>query len=396
MNTTHLGLVALLRSAITGEKLSLPDGFSLEEADSIISGQGLVPLAYVGAKNCGISLKTELMQRYKMQYGRIMLQSERQMEAVKKLLAAFEEHGIDYLPLKGCVMKPLYPQPEMRMMGDADILIRLEQYDRIKPVMQMLKYEYVKESSYDIPWKNDALYVELHKCLIPPHEKDLYAYFGTGWEKAVKDTGYRYDLTKEDTYVHIFTHMTKHFRFMGIGARQIVDLYVYRKAFPNMDEKLVEQAMEQLHLKEFHRNILRLLAVWFEGQPTDELTDFITAYIFSGGNWGLKKNKFYSEALLDSRSSGKVKNSRWKSLGAALFPSLYLMQSSYPVLLKYPVLYPVYWVVRWVEVVLRRPKNILWKLGLVRGTTDEKITDYQQTLNYMGLDFHYEDGEQES
>lgn len=168
MNTTHLGLVALLRSAITGEKLSLPDGFSLEEADSIISGQGLVPLAYVGAKNCGISLKTELMQRYKMQYGRIMLQSERQMEAVKKLLAAFEEHGIDYLPLKGCVMKPLYPQPEMRMMGDADILIRLEQYDRIKPVMQMLKYEYVKESSYDIPWKNDALYVELHKCLIPP------------------------------------------------------------------------------------------------------------------------------------------------------------------------------------------------------------------------------------
>ena len=33
--------------------------------------------------------------------------------------------------------KKLYPKPELRVMGDADILIREEQYDKIKPVMDV-------------------------------------------------------------------------------------------------------------------------------------------------------------------------------------------------------------------------------------------------------------------
>lgn len=39
---------------------------------------------------------------------------------------AFDAGGIDYMPLKGSILKDLYPRHEMRMMGDADILIRME------------------------------------------------------------------------------------------------------------------------------------------------------------------------------------------------------------------------------------------------------------------------------
>ena len=39
-----------------------------------------------------------------------------------------EENGIDYLPLKGYNLKKLYPKPELRTMGDADVLIRLADF----------------------------------------------------------------------------------------------------------------------------------------------------------------------------------------------------------------------------------------------------------------------------
>ena len=61
MNDLQKGILTLVRSAITGEKLPLPAGFRLEEADRLIRDHSLLPLAYQGAYNCGISPKEPLM-----------------------------------------------------------------------------------------------------------------------------------------------------------------------------------------------------------------------------------------------------------------------------------------------------------------------------------------------
>ena len=53
------------------------------------------------------------------------------------------------MPLKGCNMKALYPSPELRVMGDADILIRVEQYDRIRPIIQSLGFEEYGDIFYE-------------------------------------------------------------------------------------------------------------------------------------------------------------------------------------------------------------------------------------------------------
>jgi Zn-dependent protease with chaperone function len=160
MNIIYKGLLMLIKSALTGKKLMLPEGFTLEKAERLIGSQSLVPLIYPGAINCEISTKTELMQKYQVQYFRHLVIGDRQVKAVERLCAAFEEHGIDYMLLKGCNLKAMYPKPEMRAMGDADVLIRLDQYDRIRPVMQSLGYKEVKESSYDFVWQIPELYLE--------------------------------------------------------------------------------------------------------------------------------------------------------------------------------------------------------------------------------------------
>ena len=389
MTTNQRGILTLIRSALTGEKLPLPQDFSLEEADKLIRSQTLLPLCYQGAYLCGQDPKSEIMQSWQKDYFRYLIRSQRQLTAVNKITQAFDAAGIDYLPLKGCVMKPLYPQPELRVMGDADILIRLEQYDRIKPIMTRLGFVPVKESSYDLVWQNDSLYLELHKSVMSPAEKDLFRYFGDGWQLARQERGGHWQFSPEDTFAYIFTHMAKHFRFCGIGARQVVDLWVYRRAHPEMEEEKILETMERMHLGDFYRNILRLLSVWFADAPTDDVTDFITEYIFSSGNFGSTENKMRSEAVI--RENGGESRSRASSLKNLLFPRLYIMQLSYNVLYRAPWLLPVMWVYRWFDVLLHRRRNILRRFRTAGSMTQDTVDSHRRMLNYMGLEYHYEE-----
>lgn len=390
MDTIYQGVLTLIRSAINTESLPLPEGFSLEAAAPLIRSQSLVPLLCRGAYQCGIDTTNPVLEKFQVQYFQHLVSSEKQMAAVRQIYAAFEENGIDYMPLKGCNLKQLYPRPEMRAMGDADILIRLEQYEKIKPIMQRLGYEPVKESSYDFCWSNQDLYVELHKRLFGPNETDLCTYFGTGWERARKGPSFRFDMSREDEYVYIFTHMAKHFRLCGIGVRHLVDLYMYSRAYSDLDEAQIRRTMKRLGLLEFYNNVCRAFQVWFEDRPCDPVTELITDYVFTSGSFGTVENKLYSQELIKAgKKKERANHARWKSLLGAIFPSLELMQLSYNILYKYPILYPFFWPVRWVDALLRRRGNVGRKLSIIRNMTDEKVESHQQALNRMGLSLDF-------
>ena len=386
MNTLHKGVTILLRSAITGEKLSLPEDFRLEDADSLIRSQSLVPMVYLGAYNCGIPGDTELMRQYKQQYFKALIRHEQQMREVNRICRAFEENDIDYVLLKGCIMKPLYPNPEMRIMGDADILIRKEQYEKIRKVMVELGFEEGGENLCDISWRSEHLLTELHHRIYAEGHKDFLLWFGNIWEKVEPVSGSCYRLSEEDHYLYIFTHMTKHFRNYGIGARQLVDIHVFRMAHPQMDEAKVEQALGIMGLTEFYGKIQNLLNVWFAGVQTDPLTDVITEYIFSSGSWGNVQTRMYTEALL--HSTGKTNQAKRQSTFRMIFPKLAYLQSSYSILLRYPWLQPLFWVVRWFDILLHRRKNIGKRLGILKGMSEEKLSERKAFLDAVGLNFY--------
>ena len=390
MTITQKGLLILLKSAITGERLPLPEGFRLEDADEMIRKQSLLPLAFQGAYNCGISPKTELMQQYQKQYYRILFRSQRQMAAVKQIFQAFEENDIDFVPLKGCNMKLLYPQPELRTMGDADILIRVEQYERIKPLMQSLGFAEEKENSHELNWSREDLHVELHKCLIPPENKEFYSYFADGWSLAMPQKGTRYAFTPEDEFIFNFVHMTKHYRARGIGSRHFLDLYVFRRANPKLNDDAICKKMEKLHLLEFYQNTLHLLENWFEGTPSNEKTEAMTQFIFSGGIWGDNKLIQVTQELKKASGNKAIKNTKASMAWELLFPPISKLQYQYRILIKHPYLYPLVWIYRAFRLIVARRDNIRKKLGTLHELTDEKVLARREELRFVGLDFYDE------
>ena len=389
MDHQQKGLLTLIRSAITSEPLPLPEGFDLEGTHNQIKYHEIVPLTYEGALLCGISKKTPAMNLLFQDYCRFFMRSEEQMQAIGRIYAAFDANGIDYLPVKGCNMKPLYPKPELRVMGDADILIRMEQYSQIVPIMESLGFEATQESDHEYIWRSKELYLELHKRLIPSYNEDFYSYFGDGWPLAQPDTGHRHTMAPETTFVYLFTHFAKHYRDGGIGCRQVVDLWIFRRAFPQLDEAYIKQELEKLQLFRFYQNICHLIEVWFQDGQADETTDFISDFIFQSGTWGTAHSHVLSSEVKNKKIAGSAKGGKLRTVCSVVFPTALSMQKEFPVLKSAPYLRPVLWPVHWGKTILFRRDAIQKRLNQWNGASAEEITTYEQALNYVGLDFHF-------
>ncbi len=386
MTITQRGILALLKSALTGQPQALPEGFDLTEADALVRKHNILPMIYQGAYLCGIPQELPLMQTYRTQYFRRLIRSEQQMRAVERIFRAFEENGIDYMPVKGCTVKALYPQPELRPMGDADILIRMEQYDRIRGIMEALGYREGEATSYHIEWFGPHLMVELHNRFFDAMHGDLCSYFGDGWPRAVHRGGSRYGLSLEDDFAYVFFHMAKHFRASGIGIRHMLDIYVYRRSHPELSEPRVEAIMKSVGLLTFYHNILELLEYWFGEAPGDPVLSYMSGYVFASGNFGSYENfKVSQELRMVSRKRGG-RDIRGYSLFRAVVPTVEQLGAKYPALEKSPWLYPVYWLVRLWDVLRRRPGAIRYRLRAIR-----KIdASHREMMEAIGLDYGYE------
>lgn len=388
MNTVQRGILTLIRSALAGQAYPLPEGFQIAKAETLILEQQIVGLAYEGALLCGISKTEPAMSRLFQRYCQTLVHSNIQSKALDAVFCAFEAKWIDYLPVKGSVIKSLYPKPAMRIMGDADVLIRIEQYDRIRPIMEDLGFTEKPEHNHELPWNSKALHLELHRSLMPEHHVQEYRHFANVWENAVLTEGHRYDLTPEDSFLYLFVHYMKHYRAGGIGIRQPIDLWVWQQAYPNMNLEILYRKLEELQLRTFFENTQSMLKVWFDDQTPDEKSIFMTNYIFSSGCFGAKAQVDASHGLFVARQTGSIGSGRFHQLMESIFPPHALMCYRYPVLKKAPWLLPVFWPVRWVSAVLFRRNNIRNYRKMLSNASSDHIQSFAESLEYVGLDFH--------
>ena len=389
MNTTQRGIITLLKSAVTERSLPLPEGFDLAEAYPVLKRHHMSTLVYDGAVRCGIDRSLPVMQKLFQSYVRLMVASERQMARVEQITAAFEAAGIDHMPLKGCVMKGRYPKPELRVMGDADILIRLEQYDRVIPILEGLGFTAERESDHELIWLSDDLFLELHKRLIPSYNKDFHQYFGDSWALAKVHSGSRYSMTAEDEMVYLFTHFAKHFRDGGIGCRHVVDLWVYLRSAPNLDEDYVRRELNKFGLLKFYLHTRELMGVWFEDAPETEMSDFLTDMVFNSGSFGVNDRRVVSRAVRDKGQSILGVNSRLLYLWQTAFPDVNVLKDKYTVLKKAPWLLPVVWLIRPFYKVLFERDTLEKQEQNLQALSEKEVAARRAVLHEIGLDYNF-------
>lgn len=380
MDSIKKGIILLIKSAITGQAQSLPEEFDIRQAAPILLKNRLLTIGYTGAVNCGIDPDLPVMEKIQEKYMEEYMLSDHQMQQLARVFAAFDANGIQYMPLKGTVMKPMYPAHEMRIMHDSDVLIREEQREQIGPIMEQLGYAMMSEADHEWNWLSDELKIELHKRLVSSDDKDYYSYFGDGWQFAQKQSGCRYSMTQEDAFIFEFVHFTRHYCTSGVSIRHIIDLWVHLRSNEAMDSPSIREKLEKMRLGTFYDNVMTLIRAWFYEGQWDSRTEFMTDYIFSGG----VSNALWEQAraLQQTGDSGAGKK---HLLLSRIFPAKKHIEWNYPQLKNVPLLFA--WVARWFLLLTVRRKSVENRTNAMQKVSKESARAHLDGLAYVGLQF---------
>lgn len=385
-NLTSSYLITLL-AAVLHDQIPppLPPELDLDRLYKLAAWHSVANMAYYGLSRLEPILAPEIMKQFRNARNKCLAREARQELEVELILAALEEKQIKYMPLKGYIIKNLYPQPDMRLMSDVDILVKADQLQKAGETMLSLGYtaEHIG-GNHDVYYKRPVMNIELHRALIAENNSRLHAYFGSGWQRTrlVNGSSYRYELCREDFYIYLLGHMAKHYRGGGTGIRSVMDVWVHNRHYKDqMDWSYINTELEKAGLLAFAKSMKKLSEQWFNEEADQEMDQEMTAYILANGTYGTTRNAAMNKFIQGKKEGDSFTLAKVKYALRIFFPDIHHMTILFPFLQKSPFLLPLCWALRGIRTLIFRRENIRLNLGSIFTITKssvEKMNNLQQ------------------
>lgn len=357
--------IKLIRFVLNGDVPELPENINFEKLFAFGKSHGVENMLYVGLRDLHIDVPEETMQKFKTAYEmQIMVEATQALE-LEAISEAFEEAGIDHVPLKGSVIKYLYPMPDYRKSGDIDILIRPEDEAKVDSVMRVLSYHRNKgydthevHFSYEKP---PFIEVEIHRQLTAKSAR-AYKFCKHVWKHVNPDEKKKhlYKLTNEYHYMFLMAHLCRHLYLGGAGIKLFADVYVMNSRC-SMNNQKINEYIRKANLTKIHNLVLNMITKWFgdncEQSPDVEILENII----------LKNGSFGTMEMRNMMISNMTISAKMKRFIHSLFPSRRLLEKKYPNLKKYVWMLPLIWIYRILDIILFQRSNIRNKLLQISG-----------------------------
>lgn len=380
MEKTLEYLTALIRSAVTGDSVEFSDDIGAQ-FKSIIRLARLHEVQHLAASamlNNGLLKDENDIATAKRLVYEASYRDAKNTHAYELALETLNNAQIPFVPLKGIIVRPFYPESWMRTSCDVDILVHKSDFK--KAVSQFKNIGFVADGDinyHDISLLYDDSNLELHFSICE-NIKKLDAVLSKVWDNVEKADGYRYLQTNDYFVFHHIAHMAYHFLAGGCGIRPFVDLWVLRRAKFFNEDKVIEFC-KSAKIYDFYMVVSRLTSVWFEGKKHDDITLKLEKYTLTGGAYGYYPN---NAAALTVRNGGKV-----RYILSMAFPSYGNMRALYPKLNKAPVLLPFYYCYRIFEkTVGKNSKKAKKRYSIVKHQDSEFIKEVASLIRALKLD----------
>ena len=302
---------------------------------------------------------------------------ERELQQIYQL---FEEEHIVFIPLKGAVIRDLYPEPWMRTSCDIDILVKEEDVERAKEiVISQLNYKMAGQNYHDISlYSQTNVHLELHYW-IKEHMDNIDQLLERVWDyvQPIKEGSYQYQMKTEFMMFYHFAHMAYHFTHGGCGVRNFIDIWLMEKAL-DYEQELLASYCEMCGIKVFADYAKKISYIWMEDREHDEITKRMQSHIVDNGVYGTQ------ESSVTSRNT--TVNGKGKYLLQRIFMPRRVLCILYPKLKEYPILYPYYIVKRWTCLLDGgRAQRIMSEVKVHHSVTKDSIQDMKEVFDELGL-----------
>ncbi len=361
MNKTAEVLLYLASCMVNQEEVD-PQSIAsvdLSELSVMADAHRLTAIVAFALEAAGVRVDRFLQERSKAVSSEVNFDRER-----ARILKAFEEKQIWYMPLKGIILKKFYPQTGMRQMSDNDILFDAEKAKDVHEIMVSLGYEteIYDEGHRDDYRKLPMFHFEMHRVLFDEKTlpESLYRYYRDVRRLLIKDSGnhFGYHLSDEDFYLYMIAHEYKHFAWGGTGLRSLLDTYVYLKKHSKaLDWEYIAAESEKLGIAKFEkRNRDLALKVFAAGgmQKLSEKETELLDYFIESGAYGSTPHAIRNY----SRQAGMFRYVMQRT-----FLPMEAVKRYYPFFYRHKLLLPILPIYR----VIRRWSNVIFEIRLLLG-----------------------------
>ena len=393
-------VLALLRTSIWGSKETFSEEIDWAAVETIAKAQAVIPLVYNGAVVAMARLPEELSAKWKKATVYGVVKNERLLTAQDQLIMCFQSNKISSVILKGSSVSRYYPAPDLRILGDIDVLVAKEDLKKAMAIISELGYV-MREAEHDFHYgffRKDA-YLELHYNVTTLPDSIAGARVEEITQHFLKEVlqvplGHHIFnvLTEVNQALSLLLHMVRHMYESGIGLRQICDWMMFvsnteADTFQSRVLPVLKYCGLQQYAMAATAICVKYLGLSAQQVPwcivDDDLADAFLEYVFSGGNMGRAEGNAFSSLFTDARKMG-TKQSSYKAIIANLNV---ISAQNFPNASKYNLLRPFIWVFLmlryWARSMLGKRKKV------VVGTVIEnakKHRDLYTQLDPFGVD----------
>ena len=264
-------------------------------------------------------------------------------QLISKAASALNDAGIEFMFLKGAVIRNDYPEPWMRMSGDIDILVHEQDKVRAREVLcRDLALESSQSAVEDTLVSKGGVMIDLASMLIDKdHKWEEQSSLSDIWNHALPGKlQYERVLCDDMRYTHAVMHMARHFDNGGCGINHVMDLWVLNHRISVTDEMRAARnaLLNKKGIKKIEEAFVAVSEKWFSGADVPTM-DGLEDMIINGSAHGNPEN-----TLLTKR--GKYGKLGYK-LSRLFVPYNYLKQL-FPSLDGHRWMTPFYEVYRWI------------------------------------------------
>ena len=403
MNKEQVFFLQFISDYLHGKETAPPDDIDWGIILRYAREQELEGLVYYQCKNYLEKQQDEpkaqnlryVYNSLKQSYSKTVFHYVRMTAAFQDLKKSFQSNGIPFLTVKGLLVGSLYPVPELRTMGDLDIITTSEDRHRARSVLESLGYD-VETGIMEWRARRDIVLIELHDCLHYAENGYRAELFNSFFSNCDQEEEYCYKLKEEYHFVFLIDHLRKHFDYHGVGFRQFMDIAVFAQKASDLDWAWIQAVLENLELLKFTKTVFAMIREWWDVEMPAPIISaeldqtFIeqsTELIIKNGVFGFKNDDHWKYAL-----SGSVRSIHAPALLKPVVRGIREVCKPYEVMIKYPYcsfainrkyLLPAAWGRRLIYLMRNKKKE---SLKAIRSMYDTKhMEDHMDLKRQWGL-----------
>ena len=359
-------LIHLIKCALD-DKISeeLPQGVAWNDVYKLAKFHSIDNLVFYSVEKLSKKPNEELYKKWKESRDKAILKGITQLYERDFIIEQLTKAGIDICPLKGCIMKELYPSQDMRTMADLDILMDNNKAELVRKVFKEMGYtlDHIDEEGHDVYKKKPVMNVEMHHQLVSSDslQNQILQYYENVWKRLMPDekNTHLYRMSKEDFYIFHIAHLVKHYKLGGTGIRSFIDIYIYKKHYNDvLNWNYIYDELDKMDIKELAITFEKIVDAWFGEGVMDSEMEQMTTYIITSGTYGLLERSDKRIVENDLKKS----NNKFIYLVRRIFPNMKTMKRKYIILHTIPVVLPFCWIHRLIAGVLNKNKRKKIKL----------------------------------